>query len=150
MTQIQILSIGKATPEYSSLMAHWLKMTKLSISEKVLIAPKGLKGESHKAEEAKMLGKYITRPGVLIALDAQGRSMPSDKFAEMLQRNMDNAKPMTFMIGGAYGLDSSIINEADLMLSLSAMTMPHLLAKLILIEQIYRAETINLGHPYHK
>ena len=150
MSQVQILSIGKTTAEYLPLISHWLKMIKLDLSERVLIAPKGLREEQLKVLEAKMLKQHITRPGIFIAMDACGIHMASEKFAQMIGKNIDSATPMTFVIGGAYGIDKTLLGEADLRLSLSQMTMPHLLAKLVLVEQIYRAETIMRGHPYHK
>lgn len=147
---IRILSIGKTPIEYSPLITHWLKMTKLDVVEKILIAPKFLHKEQLKNAEAKILRKHIQREDILVAMDACGVQMTSEKFAQMFGKNIDNAKTMTFIIGGAHGLDQTILDEANLVLSLSHMTMPHLLAKLVLVEQIYRAETIMLGHPYHK
>jgi 23S rRNA (pseudouridine1915-N3)-methyltransferase len=80
----------------------------------------------------------------LIALDEQGRELSTAQFAKLLQA------PAAFVIGGADGLSTATKSEADSVLRLSAMTLPHALAQVILVEQIYRAATLLTGHPYHR
>lgn len=149
--EILILSIGKATKEYKPLMDHWLKMIRYPISQKELILRKSnLSHEAQKNEEAILLKQNILKNSFVIALDPLGGQMTSEKFSASIKRNFESARDITFIIGGAYGLAKDLVNSADITLSLSAMTMPHLLAKLMLIEQIYRAQTIIENHPYHK
>lgn len=101
------------------------------------------------AEGAQILERRL--PGVLVAVDERGRAVGSETFAERLQGWLDEGRPaVTFAIGGADGHPSAVREAADLTLSLSAMTLPHLLARAVLLEQIYRAITIRLGHPYHR
>ena len=88
--------------------------------------------------------------GVLVALDERGRAMPTDLFARWLSDRRDGAEDVSFMIGGALGLDVAVRDSARLVLSLSAWTLPHDLARLLLAEQLYRAGTILRGEPYHK
>lgn len=149
-SQILILSFGKATKEYRPLMDHWIKMIKLQISEKELVCKKPLLPGPLKAEEADLVRQHCLKNSLLILLDPTGNHYSSEKFAKIIGKALDSSKNITFVIGGAYGLDKSLAEDADILLSLSEMTMPHLLAKLVLIEQIYRAQTIIDSHPYHK
>ena len=86
-----------------------------------------------------------------VVLDERGQSMRSVDFAKRLIRFRDQGAPsLAFLIGGADGHDAKTRNGADLLLSLGEMTWPHALARLMLIEQLYRAATIAIGHPYHR
>ncbi|CAN0602806.1 unnamed protein product, partial [Ectocarpus sp. 12 AP-2014] len=85
-----------------------------------------------------------------IALDLSGKQHSSEDFSLIFSQQMMAGNDIDFIIGGAFGLDQSILNLANTKLCLSKMTMPHQMAKLILLEQIYRAQTILDGHPYHK
>ena len=84
----------------------------------------------------------------IIALAEEGKIMNSISFAEFLKKNQE--KNITFIIGGAYGLNASVKKNAHILLSLSPMTFPHEIAQLLLIEQIYRATMINSGRKYQK
>jgi 23S rRNA (pseudouridine1915-N3)-methyltransferase len=89
--------------------------------------------------------------GFTVVLDERGRSMDSLKFAKWLERlTMEQPHGVTFVLGGDVGLDDSVRERADLLLSLSAMTLPHQLARVVLLEQIYRACTLIRNIPYHK
>lgn len=90
------------------------------------------------------------RGGRIVALDGGGRAMSSEAFAGRLGGWRDDGVPWTaFLIGGAYGLSDAVRSRADLSLSLGAMTWPHMLVRTMLAEQIYRAQQILAGHPYH-
>ena len=80
----------------------------------------------------------------LIALDERGREFTTAQFAKLLQA------PSAFVIGGAEGLSDATKREAQITMRLSAMTLPHALAQLVLLEQLYRAATLLTGHPYHR
>ena len=80
----------------------------------------------------------------LVALDERGKDLTTKQFAALL------GEPTTFVIGGADGLDPAIRKEASLLLRLSALTLPHALAQVVLCEQLYRAATVLTGHPYHR
>jgi 23S rRNA (pseudouridine1915-N3)-methyltransferase len=80
----------------------------------------------------------------LVALDERGKDLTTKEFSVLL------AEPTTFVIGGADGLDPAIKQRATLLLRLSALTLPHALAQVVLCEQIYRAATLLTGHPYHR
>ena len=92
------------------------------------------------------------RPGVFTAVvDERGKLISSEAFAHLLETwSSSGLKEVVFILGGPYGLDDCLKEKADFRLSLSSMTLTHGLAKLLLLEQIYRAFTILRGEPYHK
>lgn len=104
-----------------------------------------------KLREADLLRAAIPKGALVVALDAGGESLSSDSFARRLAGWRDQgAGTLAFLIGGADGLDASLLHEAKARLSLGAMTWPHLLVRVMLAEQLYRAATILQGHPYHR
>jgi 23S rRNA (pseudouridine1915-N3)-methyltransferase len=90
-------------------------------------------------------------PGcVRIALDEQGKQWTTVEFARRLDGWQQEGRDVAFMIGGADGLDRYLKADADILLSLSAMTLPHALVRVMLAEQLYRALSLNRNHPYHR
>jgi 23S rRNA (pseudouridine1915-N3)-methyltransferase len=109
------------------------------------------KGKGAIAREAAAIEKHLTTGGRVVTLEVLGKSLSTEQFAGWMQDAMTNSVPkISFVIGGAWGLGSSLSERADLRLSLSAMTFPHELARLMLTEQIYRALSLWKGLPYHK
>lgn len=107
--------------------------------------------EALKAREAELLLAAVPPDARLIVLDAHGRQLDSDGFAQLLDRTREEGlRDLAFVIGGAEGLAESVTARADLILSLGAMTWPHLLVRGLLAEQLYRAQCILSGHPYHR
>jgi 23S rRNA (pseudouridine1915-N3)-methyltransferase len=87
----------------------------------------------------------------VIALDEKGKTLTSEAFARHIARWRDGGvQDLAFVIGGAEGLDKQVTKHADTVLSLGPMTWPHLLARVLLAEQLYRAYAILTGHPYHR
>jgi 23S rRNA (pseudouridine1915-N3)-methyltransferase len=104
-----------------------------------------------KSKEAILITKHLPPSATIIACDERGKQFSSRAFASALQAQMDARGPrLAFIIGGADGLDASIVKQAHVTLSLGQATWPHLLARVMLAEQIYRAQTILAGHPYHR
>ena len=104
-----------------------------------------------KAREGELLLKALPKDARLNALDEGGRSLHSRAFATLLGRWHDEGIGETaFAIGGADGLDESVRQRAQFTLSLGALTWPHMLVRLLLAEQLYRANAILQGHPYHR
>ena len=94
--------------------------------------------------KASKLNLKLPQQARLVALDERGKDLTTRQFAALL------AQPTAFVIGGADGLDAAIKKRAALLLRLSALTLPHALAQVLLCEQIYRAATLLTGHPYHR
>lgn len=100
------------------------------------------------AEGARLLAQTGSRDWV-VALDERGRARTTTELAERLDDWRMQGRDVAFLIGGADGLDAACLERADETLSLSPMTMPHALVRVLLAEQLYRAWTVLSGHPYH-
>ena len=114
-------------------------------------APRALDGAARRAREAEMLAGWAANAGRRIVLDETGRQMTSETFAACLRDAADaGVSEAAFLIGGADGHTPETRDGADIVLSLGRMTLPHMLARCVLIEQIYRSATILARHPYHR
>lgn len=103
------------------------------------------------AEEAAALSRALPENAVIVVLDERGRAVSSLDLAGMIGRWRDQGREAAaFVIGGADGLAESIIGRADLRLAFGTATWPHQLVRIMLLEQLYRCETILAGHPYHR
>lgn len=101
-------------------------------------------------ENSKILQR-LNKSAVVIALDERGKTLKSIAFSKTLNDfNDQGRRDIQFVIGGANGLSHDIHQRADIILSFGAQTWPHLLARVMLLEQIYRAQQIIAGHPYHR
>ena len=103
-----------------------------------------------KRREGEALLAALPAHAFVIALDLGGEILDSATFAARLEGWLTLSRPIRFLIGGAEGLDQAVIARADFVLSLGRLTWPHLLARAMLAEQIYRARSIAAGHPYHR
>jgi len=104
-----------------------------------------------KEREGALLLEALPPAALAVALDARGAALSSEDFAVRLARWRDQGTgEAAFLIGGADGLDGKVLARAEFRLSLGAMTWPHLLARVMLLEQLYRAQQILAGHPYHR
>lgn len=109
------------------------------------------RAEDRKAEEARALVTALPAGSRLVVLDENGRNLTSPQFSRKLEDWKDQGTPdVVFAIGGADGHGPELLARADLILALGAMTWPHQIARILLAEQIYRAMTIQSGHPYHR
>lgn len=101
-------------------------------------------------DEADILLKKIPDNAFVVALCVEGKRLTSEQFAGRVSELSAMGRPMTMVIGSSYGLSERVKKRADLKLSLSDMTFPHQLFRIMLLEQIYRAFQINIGSEYHK
>ena len=150
--KLTFLSVGKdrsglfspGVDEYVRRLGHTAKVSVVELSES------RASGDKAKEEEGKaLLGKLGPRDA-LVALDERGKQLSSVDFAKWLGRQQDSGRDVAFVIGGDEGLSDEVRAKAALVLSLSAMTLPHRLARLMLVEQVYRGFSILRGEPYHK
>lgn len=142
---IIIAAIGKLKGEEQALFKRYAERLRWKIN----LVEKPERGS--KAEEAAQLQQVIEPAKKLIVLDEFGQDWQSVKLASWIgQQFEDGAKPLAFVIGGAEGLDPALIAKADLKLRFGSQTWPHQIVRALLAEQLYRAQTILDGHPYHK
>lgn len=151
-----VLAVGKAgqTPE-AELCGRYMERAErvgrgLGLSSVTVREFPEATGPTRAALEAEKI-LAVRRPGPLVALDERGAAWTSAQIADRLQGWLDAGhQNVTFAIGGADGHADTLRKAADDVVSLGAVTLPHLLARAILLEQLYRAVTIRLGHPYHR
>ena len=101
-------------------------------------------------EEGRQLLASLPKDCTVIALDVRGQSWSTEKLAVRLQGWLSSGRDVALLVGGPDGLSADCLARADLKWSLSALTYPHSLVRVVLAEQLYRAWTINCGHPYHR
>lgn len=107
--------------------------------------------DDRKAEEARAILAALDGGARLVVLDENGKNLTSPAFSQKLESWKDEGVPeVVFAIGGADGHGQEVLARADLKLALGAMTWPHQIARILLAEQVYRAMTIQTGHPYHR
>lgn len=108
-------------------------------------------GPERRTREGDLILKALPDNAYVIALDERGKSMRSADFAKLIRSRQDmGTANLVFLIGGADGYDPRVKERADLLLSFGDMTWPHMMARMMLTEQLYRASCILSGHPYHK
>ena len=106
--------------------------------------------QDRKSEEAQMIRQRLGG-SLYIALDSHGKSIDSEAFTKLITAFRDSGtRSLSFLIGGADGLESSLVKEAHTVIAFGAITLPHQVARIILAEQLYRATTLMSGHPYHR
>lgn len=106
--------------------------------------------DSGKKEEADSIMKIISAGDFVVSLDERGKTLSSSEFAQFFQKRMnDGNKRVVFVIGGSYGLHQTLIDKSNFVLSLSKLTFPHQIVRLVLAEQVYRALSIIKGEKYH-
>jgi 23S rRNA (pseudouridine1915-N3)-methyltransferase len=110
----------------------------------------GVPADRVRDAEAQRLRNSLPAGCRVVALDEHGQSLRTDAFAARIEGWSHAGQDVAFLIGGAEGLDSSLKQSAHLMLSLSAMTLPHQLVRVVLAEQLYRAVSLLRNHPYHR
>ncbi|MDE2006165.1 MAG: 23S rRNA (pseudouridine(1915)-N(3))-methyltransferase RlmH [Rhodospirillales bacterium] len=150
MAARHILAIGRLreTPEGALYARYAARLRPRPILAELPEAA-GAEAEIKRREAAALIAALPAR-GFAIALDPAGTAPDSEGFAALLARWDATGRPLAFLIGGAAGLDRAVLDRADAALSLGAMTWPHFLVRAMLAEQLYRAQAIATGHPYHR
>ncbi|NLB46458.1 MAG: 23S rRNA (pseudouridine(1915)-N(3))-methyltransferase RlmH [Microbacteriaceae bacterium] len=106
-------------------------------------------GDAARSEEPDRLLSRVDRDHFVMLLDERGRNLDSPELARTLQGAFDTSRTVVLIIGGAYGVDDRVRARADVVWSLSKLVFPHQLVRLIVAEQLYRAQEISAGRPYH-
>lgn len=122
--------------------------TKLDIIWKLLPHRRGGEAEV-RAAESRAIAAELAAGDIVVLLDERGEQYTSPAFAVALQHWQMSGRRLVLVIGGAYGVGETLRERADAVVSLSPMVFPHQLVRLLLVEQLYRAQSILAGHPYH-
>jgi len=158
--KITVIAVGKlkekylkeAISEYSKRLSRFCSLNIVEVPDEQ--APESLSAAQElqvKRKEAERILKNVKEGSLLVALDIKGEKLDSEGFAAKLQAFfVSGGSHITFVIGGSLGLDEELLKTADFRFSLSDLTFPHQLARLILLEQLFRAFKIINGEPYHK
>jgi 23S rRNA (pseudouridine1915-N3)-methyltransferase len=138
-------AIPSLTDEYLKRISRYVPVEGIALRDEAALLEMCGRASSGKRQKSTSNGKVT-----LVLMDARGKELSSEQFAEFLRNYQDrNPLPLVFAIGGANGFSDATMSAAQLTLSLGKMTLPHELARVVLLEQIYRAFTILQGHPYH-
>ncbi|MEO6915813.1 MAG: 23S rRNA (pseudouridine(1915)-N(3))-methyltransferase RlmH [Chitinophagaceae bacterium] len=154
--KIQCWSIGKANEQYvktgvedfTKRISHYFPVEWAIISPPKQAAGNGISETQRK--EGELILNLVKKEDCLVVLDERGKQLNSEGLAGFIQlKANESVKQLVFLIGGAYGLDETVIKRANFQWSLSPLVFPHQLVRLILAEQIYRACTIIRNEKYH-
>ncbi|CZC85105.1 23S rRNA (pseudouridine(1915)-N(3))-methyltransferase RlmH [Streptococcus pneumoniae] len=158
--KIKVVTVGKlkekylkdGIAEYSKRISRFAKFEMIELSDEKT-PDKASESENQKIleiEGQRILSKIADRDFVIV-LAIEGKTFFSEEFSKQLEEtSIKGFSTLTFIIGGSLGLSSSVKNRANLSISFGRLTLPHQLMRLVLVEQIYRAFTIQQGFPYHK
>jgi 23S rRNA (pseudouridine1915-N3)-methyltransferase len=149
--RLTIACIGRNRGPERDLYDHYARRIRWPLALRELEEKRKLPADQLMRREGELLMAAVPAGAVLVALDRRGKALDSQGFADRLGRWRDNSvSDIAFLIGGADGHAEALLKKADLLLSFGAMTWPHLLARAMLAEQIYRAQQVLAGHPYHR
>lgn len=159
MIKVTVIAIGRlkekylceAMEEYSKRLSRFAQFQVVEL-EPIRLPEKPSEAEISAAleKEADMLIKKLPQNGFNCALCVEGKQFSSPQFADLIEQNSNEGKNITFIIGSSYGLADRVKKACHMRLSISEMTFPHQLFRVMLSEQIYRAFMINQGSTYHK
>lgn len=154
--KIVIFTISKVRQDFiksgeAEFLQRISKWCALDLEELNAQAPDSLPAQEARSQEGRALLARIKEDDFLVVLDERGRQFDTGGFADIISRKLKSgSNKLCFAIGGAHGWDNSVRDRANLLLSLSPLTFPFQMARLILVEQIYRAFSILNNIPYHK
>ena len=154
--RIRVIAVGSRTPswvrenceDYAARLRSRLKLELVEI-------PSGARGAERGAQramrvEATRLLAALRPQEFVVALDEHGEEFATRELATWLAARLQAARDLAFLIGGADGLAAAVLARADFKLALSRLTLPHAFARLLLVEQLYRAQSLLDHHPYHR
>ena len=148
-----IISVGKEKDEISDdLIFHFQsRILRYLPIEWIFISHESLKDPpAQVGKESEKIISYLKKEDYVVLLDEKGREIKSESLAELIENRMvDSTRRMIFIIGGAYGVSDVVHERANYIWKLSSLVFPHMLVRVILLEQLYRAMTIIKGEKYH-
>lgn len=148
---IRLIAIGKRHESWVSegVYAYEKRLQKPWNCEWVLLPHSSLEGVRAREEESERILSRLGSDDFVVLLDERGKLLDSPALSRTIHDQLERSRPVVCIIGGAYGVNDALTARADLVWSLSPLVFPHQLVRLILAEQLYRAQEIAMGHPYH-
>ncbi|MBO4570133.1 MAG: 23S rRNA (pseudouridine(1915)-N(3))-methyltransferase RlmH [Clostridia bacterium] len=154
MVKIKIVATGsgkekeltKSVEDFTKRLSAWANVSVVYVPE---FAPKN-NGEIENSKKKESILQLKSFEGFTICLDRRGEMLSSEEFAKKIDNIMLSSSTITFVIGGSCGFSKEVLDKANFVMSFGKITFPHEIMKLVLIEQIYRAFSINNNLPYHK
>jgi 23S rRNA (pseudouridine1915-N3)-methyltransferase len=151
--EIALLAVGKLRPslreacdDYLRRLSRYVRVREVEVRE----AARAPTLAAQRRQEASRLRERAPAGADIVVLAREGRSLTSDALARQMERWQLAGRPLVLLLGGSRGLDPELMAEAEMRWSLGPLTLPHELARLVVLEQVYRAFTILRGEPYHK
>ena len=158
--KIKVVTVGKLKEKYlkDGIAEYSKRISRFAQLEMIELADEKTPDKASESENQKILEieghRILSKVGdryFVIVLAIEGKTFSSEEFSKQLEEaSIKGFSTLTFIIGGSLGLSSSVKNRANLSVSFGRLTLPHQLMRLVLVEQIYRAFTIQQGSPYHK
>lgn len=152
----RLIAVGERAPswvtegfaEYRKRLSHWLPLDLIEIEPGV--RGKGRDAAKATADEGGRVLAALPKQALVVALDGRGRMHSSEQLALRLEHWRGQGRDLAFLIGGPEGHAADVIARADEQWSLGPLTLPHMLVRLVLAEQLYRAAALLANHPYHR
>lgn len=146
--KVELIAVGKVKPPFAEAESHYLKLLKPLLPVEVTELKDDAALARH-VSSGQATGGQRPDPGTLVAIEAGGREMRSERWAEWLDERRHEGRRLTLLIGGPEGLPGEISGQAAHRLSLGPQTMAHQLARIVLLEQLFRSGKILAGQKYH-
>jgi 23S rRNA (pseudouridine1915-N3)-methyltransferase len=151
--ELTLLAVGRLRPfyreacdEYARRLGRYVRLREIEVRE----ASRSPSVDAQRREEATRLSAKLSAGSTVVALTRTGAPWSSDQVAREIHRWRLDARPVALVIGGSHGLAPELIARSDSRWSLGPLTLPHELARVVVVEQLYRGFTILRGQPYHK
>ncbi len=153
--KIRLLTVGTKMPEWvNSGFREYSKRMPPELKVELIEVPIGIRGRNPSTQpienQGRALLKYIGQQDFVVALEVLGKSQSTETLARQLENWQMSGQDLCLLIGGPDGLSAHCLARANLKLSLSDLTLPHPIVRILVMEQLYRVWTINTNHPYHR
>ncbi len=148
---VRIISVGKKHESWvaDGIIRYQERLKRPFNNDWVFLPHSSLTGLKARQDESQRILSQLKHDDYVILLDERGKNIDSPGLSRLLLAPLQSSRPVVIIIGGAYGVYDTVHVRADFVLSLSNLVFPHQLVRLILIEQLYRAQEIAANHPYH-
>lgn len=148
---IKLIAIGKKHDSWvaEGVERYESRLKKPYSAEWILLPHSALQDAAARQEESERILSRLSAQDFVVLLDERGDELTSPQLAQLFDNTFTAGRQVVLIIGGAYGVDDRVHQRADVVWSLSPLVFPHQLVRLILAEQLYRAQQISAGHPYH-